>query len=232
MRNLFGQHSIEPKPVAALFPLALLAIIITLEALTPSVRVTPSLLMVGLALCALILPPRTVLIWTFILFAPFVLSLVYVRNAATVNPALYLTIRSLAFLTVGILAVAVSVYRRNIARDLNSLLSVFDSLHSPLIISDVDGTIRLVNHACCQLLNLPAETIRDSNYFSFFTDPAKRGHAIQTYISLFEGATEPESLVTTLVFRFNGEQRNYSAHIGLLVLGQQKLMLTQLVNKK
>lgn len=215
----------------ALFPFVLLAIVITLEVLTPSIRVTPSLLMVGLALCALMLPPRAVLIWTIILFAPFVLSLIYVRNAATVNPVLYLTIRSLAFLTVGILAVAVSVYRRNIAKDFNSLLLVFDSLHSPLIISDVDGTIRLVNRACCQLLKLPAETIRDFNYFSFFTDPAKRGHAIQTYISLFEGTVEPENLITTLVFRFNGEQRNYSAHIGLLVLGQQKLMLTQLVSR-
>lgn len=220
-----------PKPVAVFFPIVLLAIVIAMEALTPSIRVTPSLLMVGLALCALILPPRTVLIWALLLFIPFVLSLVFIRNAATVNPALYLTIRSLGFLTVGILAVAVSVYRRNISKDFNSLLSVFDSLHSPLIISDIDGTIRLVNRACCQLLNLPAETIRDSNYFAFFTDPAKRGHAIQTYISLFEGATEPESLITTLAFRFNGEQRNYSAHIGLLVLGQQKLLLTQLVSQ-
>jgi len=175
-----GKRWLMVVPFVAVFAVLLI------EAETPGIRVTPSLLTIALAIFALFLSPRAVLWWAVILFFPVVLTLLLVPNNGVYETPVFVALRSAAYLAVAWVAVGLSRYRWDSERRLEGMLALFDSLQTPIVVSDIDGIIKFANRACCELLGRSAEEIKDTNFFAVFSQPDRRGQSIEDYLKRFD----------------------------------------------
>ena len=205
---------------------AVLAVVL-LEVETPGLRVTPSLLTIALAVFALFLSPRAVLSWAVVLFFPVVLTLALVPNGGVKETTAFVILRSLAYLAVAWVAVALSRYRWNSERRFEGLLALFDSLKTPIVVSDIDGNIKSANQACCELLGRSVEGIKDTNFFSVFSQPDRRGQAIEHYLTLFDKEAGQSSSMTLNIQNGSGKSTR-KAICSTLQWDHQKLLVTQL----
>ena len=205
---------------------AVLAVVL-LEVETPGLRVTPSLLTIALAIFALFLSPRAVLWWALLLFIPVVLTLALVPNGGVKETTAFVILRSLAYLAVAWVAVALSRYRWNSERRFEGLLALFDSLKTPLVVSDIDGNINFANRACCELLGRKAAEIKDTNFFSVFSQPDQRGQSIERYLTLFDKEVDQISTMTVNVQNESGKSTR-KATCATLKWDHHKLLVTQL----
>ena len=185
MKDIFAKNAKDRRWLMAVPFVAVLAIFL-IEVETPGIRVTPSLLTIALAIFALFLSPRAVLWWAVVLFVPVVLTLWLVPNAGVRESANFVALRSAAYLAVAWVAVGLSRYRWDSERRLEGLLALFDSLQTPIVVSDIDGNIKFANRACCEVLGRSAEEIKDTNFFSVFSQPDRRGQSIEDYLNRFD----------------------------------------------
>jgi PAS domain S-box-containing protein len=201
--------------------------VLLLEYETPGIRVTPSLLTIALAIFALFLSPRAVLWWALLLFIPVVLTLALVPNGGVKETTAFVILRSLAYLSVAWVAVALSRYRWNSERRFEGLLALFDSLKTPIVVSDIDGNIKSANQASCELLGRSPEEIKDTNFFSVFSQPDRRGQAIEHYLTLFDKEAGQSFSMTVNVQSGSGKSTR-KAICSTLQWDHQKLLVTQL----
>jgi len=213
--------------VLHVLPFAILLSVAFLELETPSLRVTPSLLTIALAVIALFLRPQAVLLWSFLLLIPVVFTLIYVPSSGVYESGSMIFLRVTAYLAVAVLAFGYSRRRDNAERQLYSLLAVFDALGTPIAVSDADGAIAFVNRACCQLLGRSEPELKDTNFFSVFAQPDVRGKAIGNYLKMFE-LPPGETAYSKVTVTRDGADRTLEAKCSLLQFEKSKLLVMQL----
>jgi len=226
MSDLFDQ-SRKDRRWSSVLPIAAVVVIILLEIETPSIRVTPSLLTIALSIFALFLPPRAVFWWAVALFFPVVLTLWFIPNAGVRESVNFVALRSAAYLAVAWVAVGLSRYRWDSERRLEGLLALFDALQTPIVVSDINGNIKFANQACCELLNRGAVEIKDTSFFSVFSQPDQRGQSIERYLKFFDKAPGQRSAMTVSVQKAGGDMTSH-ANCFIMSLDKQKLLVTQL----
>jgi PAS domain S-box-containing protein len=226
MSDIFDTHPQGRRWLLAL-PFVAAVVVLLLEQGTPGIRVTPSLLTIALAIFALFLSPREVFWWAVVLFVPFVLTLWFIPNAGVRAPATFVALRSLAYVAVAWVAVGLSRYRWNSERRFQGLLALFGSLKTPIVVSDIDGNIKFSNQACCELLGRKAAEIKDTNFFSVFSQPDQRGKSIERYLKFFDKASNQTSSMTVSVQKAGSEVMR-SANCFTMEWDKRKMLVTQL----
>ena len=212
---------------AMLVPLVVVLAVLLLEYESPGLRVSPSLLTIALAIFALFLSAQAVFRWALILFIPVVLTLIFVPNNGVYETPAFVVLRSAAYLMVAWIAVVLSRYRSDAEQRLQGLLSLFDSLKTPIVVSDADGNMTFANRACGNLLGRSITEIDATNFCSVFTQPGQRGRAIENYLKLFDRPADEPFVMT---FRLPGgppdEERK--ATCSILRWDHRWLLVTQM----
>ena len=226
MSDIFDNQRKAPRWLAVAPFVAVLAVLL-IEVETPGLRVTPSLLTIILAIFALFLSPRAVLLWAVALFFPVVLTLWLIPNAGVRESATFVALRSAAYVAVAWVAVGLSRYRWDSERRLEGLLALFDSLQTPIVVSDIDGNIKFANRACCELLGRSAEEIKDANFFSVFSQPDRRGQSIEDYLKRFDKDAKPSAAMSVTIQHAGGE-KTLRANCVTMQWDHQRLLVTQL----
>lgn len=226
MKDIFANRPKEWRWRWVVPFVAVFAVFLT-EMETPEIRVAPSLLTIALAVFALFLSPRAVMWWAVALFVPIVLTLVFVPNNGVYETLPFVALRSAAYAAVAWVAVGLSRYRWDSERRLQALLSLFDSLKTPIVVSDIDGNILFANKACCRLLGSGSREITDSSFFTAFSQPDQRGKAIERYLRFFEG---PDGGSSSMVVSIQGNSSEYrrDAVCSTIVWDRRKLLVTQI----
>ena len=226
MSDIFDSQRKAPQWLMVAPFVAVLAVLL-IEVETPGLRVTPSLLTIALAVFALFLSPRAVLWWAIALFVPVVLTLWLIPNAGVRESAAFVALRSAAYVAVAWVAVGLSRYRWDSERRLEGLLALFDSLQTPIVVSDIDGNIKFANRACCELLGRSAEEIKDTNFFAVFSQPDRRGQSIEDYLKRFDhDANQTTSMAVSIQNAIRGEL--LQANCVSMQWDHQRLLVTQL----
>jgi len=226
MSDIFDSKP-KGKQWLVVVPFVAVLAIFLIEVETPGIRVTPSLLTITLAIFALFLPPRAVLWWAVILFFPVVLTLLLVPNNGVYETPVFVALRSAAYLAVAWVAVGLSRYRWDSERRLEGLLALFDSLQTPIVVSDIDGNIKFANRACCELLGRSPEEIKDTNFFAVFSQPDRRGQSIEDYLKRFDqDANQSAPMSVSIQNAAGGEVLR--ANCVSMQWDHQQLLVTQL----
>jgi len=225
MSSLFDQSGKDRRWIAVL-PITAVVAIFLLEIGTPSIRVTPSLLTILVAISAVYLSPRAVALWAMILLVPVVLTLLLMQNNGVYETPVFVALRSAAYLAVAWVAVGLSRYRRDSERKFEGLLGLFDSLKTPIVVSDIDGNIKFANRAYCELLGCGGEAIKHTSVFSVLSQPDQRGQSIERYLKFFDADPGRSSLMNVSVQKGPGEMLR-SANCFIMQWDQQKLLVTQ-----
>ena len=226
MSNIFDKQPKERRWLVAVPFVAVVAILL-LEYETPGLRVTPSLLTIALACFALFLSPRAVFWWAVALFVPVVLTLIMIPNIGVKEAMPFVALRSAAYVAVAWVAVGLSRYRWDSEQRLQGLLALFDSLQTPIVVSDVDGHINFANRACCELLGLTPEEIKDTNFFAVFSQPDRRGQSIEDYLKRFDQDAKQRAPMSVSIQNVAGE-KVLRANCVSMQWDHQRLLVTQL----
>jgi PAS domain S-box-containing protein len=139
----------------------------------------------------------------------------------------FVALRSAAYIAVAWVAVGLSRYRWDSERRSEGLLALFDSLQTPIVVSDIDGNIKFANRACRDLLEYSAEALKEMNFFSVFSQPDQRGQAIELYLKLFDSEISRSSSITVRVQKEGGETSRGATCISMK-WDKQKLLVTQI----
>ena len=226
MSDIFERHPRDRWWLIVVPFVAVLAVFL-IEVETPHIRVTPSLLTIALAIFALFLSPRAVFWWAVVLFVPVVLTLWFIPNAGVLESVNFVALRSAAYLAVALVAVGLSRYRWDSERRLEGMLALFDSLQTPIVVSDIDGIIKFANRACCELLGRSAEEIKDANFFAVFSQPDRRGQSIEDYLKHFDQNTNQSTSMTVSIQNAAGG-KVLRANCVSMQWDHQRLLVTQL----
>lgn len=210
-----------------MMPVVILLGVIVLELLSTGIRLTPTLLTLGLAVMAPFLPPARILAWSAVYFAATVASLVFAYNGPNPELPAVVVLRSIVFLVVAVLAFRISRFHELAKQQAAALMVLFDSLRTPLVVSDADGGITHANRACCELLGKDLGEVKDSTFSSLFTHPQLRGKSIEQYLARFDPG-EPSSSRMRLAVRKGGGHVDLEAFCVLLDVSGTKLLVTQL----
>jgi PAS domain S-box-containing protein len=124
-------------------------------------------------------------------------------------------------------AVGLSRYRWDSERRFVGVLALFDSLQTPIVVSDIDGNIKFANRACCEVLGRSAEEIKDMNFFSVFSQPDRRGQSIEDYLKRFDKDANPSASMSVSIQNANRE-RTLRANCVTMQWDHQRLLVTQL----
>lgn len=215
------------KPWVKILPFVAVLTVALTEKLTTSMRVTPSLLTIALAVFGVFLPPRAVLAWGIFLFIPVLLALIYIPNEGVYEQLGLVVLRAVAYCAVVLLAVLISRQRADAERQSAGLLAVFEALKTPIVVSNSDGDIAFANRACCDLLGRSEKELKDVPFFSVFTHPAVRGKAIESYLKMLE-LPPGRAAKTTVSVREEQREKTYNATCSVLEMENRKMLLTQL----
>jgi PAS domain S-box-containing protein len=226
MSDIFDKQPKERRWFGAV-PFVVVIAILLLEYETPGLRVTPSLLTIALAFFALFLSPRAVFWWAVALFVPVVLTLVMIPNIGVKESMALVVLRSAAYVAVAWVAVGLSRYRWDSEQRLQGLLALFDSLQTPIVVSDIDGNINFANRACCELLGRSVEEVTEANFFSVFTQPDQRGKSIERYLKMFDLQPDRNATMTVSV-PVGSKSREFAATCSILQWDSRRLLVTQL----
>jgi PAS domain S-box-containing protein len=209
-------------------PFVVVLAVFLIEAGTPGIRVTPSLLTIALAVFALFLSPRAVLWWAIVLFVPVVSALAFVPNNGVYETPAFVALRSSAYIAVAWVAVGLSRYRWDSERRLEGLLALFDALKTPIVVSDIDGNIKFANRACCELLGRNPDELKHTNFFSVFSQSDRRGQSIEDYLKRFDPDANPSAIMSVSIQKA-GSEMSRNANCFTMEWDKQKLLVTQLV---
>jgi PAS domain S-box-containing protein len=107
------------------------------------------------------------------------------------------------------------------------LLALFDSLQTPIVVSDIDGNIKFANRACCEVLGRSAEEIKDTNFFSVFSQPDRRGQSIEDYLKRFDQDANQSSSMSVSIQNATGGKMLHANCVSMQ-WDHQRLLVTQL----
>ena len=97
-----------------------------------------------------------------------------------------------------------------------------------LLLSGVDGNLKSVNRACCDLLGRSAEEVKGRKLFSVFSQPDQRGQSIERYLGFFEQEPVRTSLMTVRVQNAPTESER-NATCCAMEFDHSKFLVTQLI---
>jgi PAS domain S-box-containing protein len=123
--------------------------------------------------------------------------------------------------------VGLSRYLWNSERRFQGLLSLFDSLKAPIVVSDIDGRIEFANQACCQLVGVDLQELQKKDFFQVFAVSGELGKYIDRYLALF-GTGPNEGAELEINLGSKGSERIYHATCSLIVEGKRKLLVSQI----
>ena len=226
MSDIFDTHPKERRWLAVVPFVVVIAVLLT-EQGTPGIRVTPSLLTIALAIFALFLSPRATFWWAVALFVPVALTLWLIPNAGVRESVAFVVLRSSTYVAVAWVAVGLSRYRWDSERRLEGLLALFDSLRTPIVVSDIDGNIKFANHSCCELLGRNTREIKEMNFFSLFSQPDQRGKSIERYLKMFDLQPDKNASMIVNIPLLSSDQE-LAATCSILQSDSRKLLVTQL----
>lgn len=175
-------------------PLAALAVVIVAEYLTPNIRITPSLVTIALAACALYLKPRAILLWSLVLFIPVLLSLIFVTTNGIMEDPIVVVLRCLAFLVVAAMAYGLAATKENSRKQVADLVALLDALRTPVIVSDIDGSILYSNRPCHDALERDLEMMPDPNFLKLFRSQSGDLAFHEEYLERFDGRNNETNL--------------------------------------
>ena len=226
MKKIFAERR-GLQPWVMLLPFLVFSAVLVLEYESPELRVSPSLLTIALAIFSFFLSPYAVSMWAIFFFVPIVLSLWFIPNNGVYETPTFVVLRSAAYLMVAGIAVALSRYRTGSEEQQRALISLFDSLKTPIVVSDSDGNVTFTNRAWCDLLgHIPTE-IDETNFYTVFTEPDQRGRGIETYLKMFD--LPMDKAIVTIICppgRPSSEQRK--ATCSIFRWDHRRLLVTQL----
>lgn len=225
-RDPFSKIKGNAKPWLSLIPLALVALVMVSEFLTPNVRITPSLLTITLAGLTLFLKPRAILIWAVILFFPVLLSLLVSFSDGTTEKPVVIFLRCTAFVVVSAMAYGLARTRENARSQVSDLVSLLDALHSPVVVSDVDGRILYANAAMHETLGRDLEMVPDANFLELFGPRGEDPAFLQEYLERCDGRNTTEPL--RLAVRDRQQVRNFDADCSVLTIDGAPYLVSQI----
>jgi len=205
-----------------LYPFLGLAVIFIVDRSIDSVLLTPMLSICLLGILAFRLETKVLTFWLVILACNVILSLM--ENPGG-KPGAYfnwetIVVRSFGFVVSGLIAVAMNQGRSNLIRNHRHLLEMLERLPCGVVVSDSSGTLLFANKKATGMLGKSAREIIGLSFFSSFTSPEQRGHAIQNYLRLSEQEVSSE---TNLTIMTDGDSRQnvHATQIPMSLIGQK-----------
>jgi PAS domain-containing protein len=178
------------EQVVALF---LLALMIVLE-LDTVATISPLMSMVCFIYFAHRMRAGFVSFWVFV-FSTTSLVFLYQPGSANLGTVY---IRFGTLLAGGIGAVIISHERTRIRDSLLQTIRILEKLPTPVIVSDCEGCVVFMNNDALQLLDVEADQVHGTSYFSFVAGEAK-GQMIQKYFEFVDaGRLLPLDIVLQL----------------------------------
>ena len=226
-KDPFARSYHEPSLWWHLLPFAIVLTVLFGEMETPSVRITPSLLTIALAVLSIFLRPKGVLLWCAILFVPVIASLVWIPSAGTYEDPLAVYLRSAAFLVVGAMAYALSSTKESARRQVEELVSLLDALTTPVLVTDIDGMVMFANQPCCDLLGEDTHSIKNKNFFTLLGTKEARGKAVERYLALFSDKIRQGSMQVTIT-KPHGAPTDYRAACSVFDIQAHPYLIAQL----
>lgn len=203
--NLFDLPRKPSLAASYIYPLLGLVAIVVIDQHVTSVLLTPMLSTCLLGILAFRLETKVLTFWLVILWCNVVVSLI--ENPGGTGSYLNwqtIVVRSLGFIVVGLIAITMNRGRANLVRNHRHLLDMLERLPCAVVVSDASGTLLFANRKASSMLNKRTSDLIGLSFFSSFTSPEQRGHAIQHYLHLSEQESATE---TTLTIMPNPDQR-------------------------
>lgn len=177
--------------------------------LQESIRtVTPSLCTIGLLIMALYVRPSLMIWWSCIYSVVVVLSLTSPRiNELLSNgyiPPEFTShwFRSAGFVSTAFFCCIFSILLNNVRIKKKQLHHLIQNLPVPVLVSDQEGKLLMINHKACLFLDIKSEEKNNSDFFDLLAPLAGHGRCIATYMSAFSKQyTQPSEI--ELEFRGN-----------------------------
>ena len=156
----------------------------------------PFLLLLVLGYLAVRLPLWAVLVWAMT-YSAVILTLLLLHTRETITiPAFQPYLRAATFLAGGIVAAVLAGHRTRLEMSFNSLFKVLWDMPQPVIVSDISGTILLINKEAGKLLDNPDNNLSGLSFFSTFSSPDDQGRSIANYLSYFSAENHgPHKLI-------------------------------------
>jgi PAS domain-containing protein len=226
VRNPFSYDGQNVSRKWQVFPLLVVAGVLLAEVGTPAIRITPSVLTVALAIFSLFLSPRAILVWTAVLVLPVLGSLVFISSSGVFDPPAVIALRTVAFLVVAGLAYSLARSRDTARRQVTDFVALLDALRTPVLVSDIDGTVLYANEPMCDAIGREAEDVKDSSFVRHFSFGSSPSDDLDQYTDMFLGKSEAGRTKETLSLRSGN--MSYNADCSVLEIGGIPYLLVQL----
>jgi len=207
-------------------PLVVVAGVLLAEVGTPAIRITPSVLTVALAIFSLFLRPRTIVIWAAVLVIPVLGSLLLIPTNGVYEATAVVALRTIAFLVVAGLAYSLARTRDAARRQVTDFVALLDALRTPVLVSDIDGTILYANEPMCDAIGREAEDVKNSSFVGHFFFGSSLSDDLDQYTDMFLGKSEAGRTKKNLSLRSGN--MSYSADCSVLEIGGITYLLIQL----
>ncbi|CAN5658978.1 hypothetical protein BH09VER1_BH09VER1_00290 [soil metagenome] len=194
--NLFDLPRKPSLAESYIVPLVGLGIITLIDQNVSSVLLTPMLSICLLGMLAFRLETKVLTFWLVILSCNVVLSLIDNPSGGRTPNWETILVRSFGFVVSGTIAVAMNRGRANLTRNHRHLLEMLERLPCGVVVSDSSGTLLFANRMAAGMLGKRASELLGLSFFSSFTSPEQRGHAIQNYLRLTEQEISSDTTLT------------------------------------
>jgi PAS domain-containing protein len=226
IRNPFSYAGQSVSRWWQIFPLVIVAGVLLAEVGTPAIRITPSVLTVALAIFSLFLQPRTIVIWAAVLVIPVLGSLLLIPTNGVYEAAAVVALRTIAFLVVAGLAYSLARTRDAARRQVTDFVALLDALRTPVLVSDIDGTVLYANEPMCDAIGREAEDVKNSSFVRHFSFGSSPSEDLDQYTDLFFGKSDAGRSKENLSLRSGN--MSYSAECSVLEIGDIPYLLLQL----
>ena len=207
-------------------PFAAFALVIVAEYLTPNIRITPSLLTIALASFTLFLRPRAILFWSLALFIPVLVSLLLLPTNGVMEDPAVVVLRCLAFIVVAAMAFGLAATKDNSRKQVADLVALLDALRTPVIVSDVDGSILYSNRPCHDALERDLEMMPGPNFLKLFRSQSGDLAFQEEYLERFDGRNN--EAILPLVIDSHEEKKLFAATSSPLSIDGRAFLVWQM----
>lgn len=179
--------------VGLLLPLVYVTLVLVFDWKAPFRSVTPPLLSMGLLALAFLLNPRWMILWAFLYSV--------VAGSILMNHRLWMAFsngysppetishwyRLTGFLSTAAFSVAFSFVLDRLRAKRESLNRLIEHLPLPVLVSDADGAMLMMNEKAREFLQVPETTnVHDLRFFDLLAPDGKHGRCIAEYLKCFE----------------------------------------------
>jgi hypothetical protein len=200
--NDFLPRLVRRSPIYSWLPLGYLVTVLLVDWLLPTGIISPPLLSVGILFFSTFLPPRIMGGYTplyvfsiaVILINPKVYSLM--SHGLETTDLVSREFRVVGFAFTCLFACYLSYLIQRLRNNQHSMVNIIKSLPLPVIISDLEGRITLLNEKAMTSLKMSDETASSMlNYFELLAPKSHRGKCIAEYISMFRSGTSVKKTI-------------------------------------